>query len=309
MGDDVGGGSKREVTAQWPPRVGNVRSTVSPNELLVGDLVFSARRTGLLTRLGQIAGERWRHVGSVVEFDRGLAVVEVFGNDFVVRELADFLEAYDSYGAVRLDLPADCVGAATEWMVDRVGAEHSYAWDDLVLAGLIAATKRGLLRRDADLVRRVVERASVAAKAATSHRGRLSLTCSAFVHQAYAEAGAPCRLSYETWRSAVGAWPPRLRSLDQLYGPDSNVHRSELGDHSLVELLELTRERTRRAGDTRMEPDQFGEVLVVLLAALADSIGGPAGRSVAHDGRWVTPGDLWSSPSAAWRRDLIAPGR
>jgi len=212
----------------WPPRAEQVEERPwTPGELRFGDLIFCAKDGGLLTNLGRVSGEPWRHVGSITHDDAGeLVVVENIGPRFVHRALDDFLQSYQSFGAARLDLPQDCVLAANDWMsarVEREGNNVIYAWDDLILAGLIAVTKRGVFVGAKDRVRAAIEAAGAACKKHLEREGKASLTCSAFIQLAYDDSGGGCRIKHKRWRSATTDWPPRVASIGDFLQDNANI--------------------------------------------------------------------------------------
>lgn len=295
--------------AYWPPKSSVPEMLTDPDELRRGDLVFGRKFEGPLALLGKAAGEPWRHVGVVSErmTDAGLetVVVEVQGNAFIHRPLGEFLSFYDEAGAARLDRSPDCVRQATDWMDASVNDDHHYAWDDLILAGIIAATKRGLLGRYSERVWSAIEAAHRACKAVPEHKGKRSLTCSAFIHMAYDELDEECRLTYHTWLTAPGVgWPPRVRSMDSLFGPDGSA-RAVAGDAALVDLLDGLHLVDRSYGDIHIEIDQVLEVLQVLFRAVAGvADANPTAAMIRGDGRWITPGDLWTSTALLVRGHL-----
>ena len=146
----------------WPPaHEAPIDERWTPADLRHGDLLFSANSTGALAQLGRISDEPWRHVGALTLDANGQgSVIEVLGDRFAQRSLDDFLVAYETYGAIRLGLREDHIAAATDWMAEQVGSDHLYAWDDLILAGLIATTERGLFGSHRDRVRAAIERAA-----------------------------------------------------------------------------------------------------------------------------------------------------
>ena len=137
-------GEKGNHVATWPPSAADTEVIDwTIDDLQIGDLIFCTKSSGPLAGLGRLAGEPWRHVGAVdVDPDGDLAVIEA-GQHFGWRKLDVFLDSYDGYGAARLDLGPRCIESAMAWMHDHVypdGDNYVYAWDDLVLAGLISKT-------------------------------------------------------------------------------------------------------------------------------------------------------------------------
>ena len=303
--------------SEWPPTAAeSIRQAAWTTEQLeVGDLVFCAKSTGPLAELGKLADEPWRHVGIVDRDPDGEWAVLEAGNHFGWRKLEAFLDSYESYGVARLGVASECTAAALGWIRDRVhpdGGSFVYAWDDLVLAGLIGATRRGLFVRNGERVRAALSAAAQRCKQQLERRGRDSFTCSALVHLAYEASGSRCTIEYDRWRTATPAaasWPPRVESLDAVFDESSAEAPSAFGDLSVVELYAASMERERYIDPKmHMSVDQLGEVVKVLLAAVAgyattpDRIEHPL--DLVHDGRWVTPGDLWRSPTVVARGSL-----
>lgn len=132
-----------------------------------GDLIFCSRPGDWVAFADSVAGEQWRHVGSLSRDSSGdWAVLETFGDTFAHRKLADFLQTYDEFGVARLDVTSSCVERATAWMQNKVdsGTEHVYAWDDLIIAGLIAATHRHIQVSQREQLRSALAAAAAASK-------------------------------------------------------------------------------------------------------------------------------------------------
>lgn len=291
---------------QWPPSQASlVAASWTVNDLQEGDLIFCARKEGVLAVLSQVAGEPWRHVGSLLaDGTGGFVVVEVAGDRFQHRPLGAFLSAYDTFGAARLDLAPDCLEAANEWMYRQMIERHIYAWDDLVLAGTMALTQRGIFRGQRDRVRRALAAAAQSCKPQLERRGAASLTCSAFVQLAYDSIDGGCSIVHERWRSAH-AWPPQLETLDAFFDDPSDDVEAMFEEASILDLFALTQATHRSGQGSKMAPDHVGELVRVLLYALGGYVSsGPLPDTIGGDGRWVTPGDLWSSPSVRARAYL-----
>ena len=295
--------------SNWPPRPTEVEvGTWTRADLQVGDLIFCARPNGPLAWLCEKADEPWRHVGSLTQGEDGeLVVVENIGPVFCHRDLDTFLSSYDTYGAARLGLDPHCIAAANQWMTARVegGEDVVYAWDDLILAGLIALTRRGIFVGQRNRVRAALQSAASAAKEQLERRGAASLTCSAFVQLAYNDAGGDCTIAHDRWRSEAAIWPPRLSSLDEFFEDANDSFVEGFGDMSVLDLV-LTLERDDRwVKGSHIEPDQLLEIVKVLLAAIAGYALHEPPSAISDDGRWVTPGDLWRSPTVQARGDLM----
>jgi len=298
----------------WPPEDADIETGQwTPDDLRVGDLVFGQKADGALARLCELADEPWLHVGSVVEDDGELKVIEIRGDEFLLSELSFFFSPrrYYRWGAARLKLHADCVESANDWMRAHLQggdrAKHVYAWDDLVLAGVISASQRGLFARFPTEVRSAIAVAGAYCKESLKYRTQTSLTCSGFVQIAYDVAGGECAIEHPRWRSEPVSWPDRSPNIDEVF----EMTEAELVGYDDVSALDLYLDAEgidRGAETTRPRLGHVGEGLKVLAAAVAGfAIGDPLPDGLGVDSRWVTPGDLWRSPSVLERAYVTPP--
>jgi len=281
------------------------------SDLRVGDLVFGQKDAGPLAWLCDHADEPWRHVGSLIEDGGELKVIEVLGNAFRLRELSSFFDParYVQWGAARLRIHPNCIAEAHDWMRAHLHGEEAadqvYAWDDLILAGIIAASHRGIVASHPERVRAAISAAGQFCKDNLEYRGQISLTCSSFIQLAYEHAGGSCAIEHRRWRSGLG-WPQHRPSVDELF----EMSAEQPGSFDNVSLLELhvaAQQVSRGTATTRAKPAHLGEAFKVFVAAVAGYALGqapPGGLGV--DSRWVTPGDLWRSPSVS-ERAYISP--
>lgn len=285
-------------TVTWPPRSAVDVDTWSVDDIQPGDLVFCSKGPSAdwLEVINEIAGQRWRHVASVIERDGTLYVAEIDKNSFNLRTLDAFLSAFDRYGAARLRFGPECVARANQLMLEQIDAGHVYAWDDLILAGVLSLTTRGIFVAHRDRVRAALAAAAEAAKRAQLAEGVDSFTCSGFIEWAYARAGEHCRIEHERWLRS-DCWPPQMESIDEVLGEEADP--TTFADMTLLELLELA-EVTTLQGGWKPTSDQFGEMARVLRAAIGGAFR-EAPERIVTDGRWVTPTDLWDSRSVVSR--------
>jgi len=310
--------------AAWPPQQVEIETQQwTVGDLRDGDLVFGQRAGGPFAKLCAAAGEPWMHVGSLTTDENGeRVVVELRRHTFFVTDPASFFshERYQSFGAARLRLRPECVDQANTWMRNQLQgnqtAKQAYPWDDYLLAGVIVAGHRGLITKCPDEVRAALAAAAAYAKETPYDLdGVLSLTCSAFVQVAYDQVGKSCAIEHPRWRSEPVSWPGRSPTIDEVF----EMTEEELAgydDASLVDLY-LDSEGVDRGviGDLRtgastlagiakdMSGEQVSELFTVVVAALGGLAFGvaPAKGELAVDSRWVTPGDLWRSPSVLER--------
>ena len=270
------------------PDAQRVDGTIRADEVTTGDLVFCAR-SSFLQELCTRAGEPWRHVGLAYERDGVTMVVEVSGPRFGERKLTTILDSYRwaAIGRVGARQRAASVEAAN-WCAHHVGDEQVYAWDDLVLAGFIAVTRRWSLPHErAKLERAVATAIEVLATAQQRREPPFGVhpgySCSAFLLAAFAEVGHP--LHYDL-------------GLPRGFGQRP----------SIWELIRSGPRPLRSVEGTHMSGRQAASVLRALVAGMfALSDGQPPSDSLKGGGsyRWATPGDLWRSPSITERRYLI----
>lgn len=291
----------------WPAHPQTHVDMWTVDDLRAGDLVFSSKQKNAdrYEILNQVAGQRWRHVGALIERGDELHVVEIDKNAFGVRPLSQFMTKFDRFGAARLGLAPACIAAATDRMEARIDDGHFYAFDDLFLAGMLSLTTRGIFVGQRARVRAALAAAIDAAKQGQVANALDSFTCSGFIQWAYESADGDCSIEHDRWRRA-GSWPPRLGSIDELLADEGASLDAMFGDASLLDLLELT-QAVDRSDDWKPIPDQYGEGLRVLWAAITGFHGGDAPERIVTDGRWVTPSDLWESRSVSARGELSKP--
>ncbi len=280
------------------------------DDLREGDLVFGQKESGPLAWLCGHAREPWRHVGSLIDDGGELKLVEVLGDAFRLRELSSFFDPgrYVRWGAVRLRVSPECVTRANEWMRAHLhggdAAEHVYAWDDLILAGVISATQRGLLASHPERVRAAISAAGQFCKETLEYQGKISLTCSSFVQFAYENAGGECAIEHPRWRSGPASWPERCPGIGELFEL-TDQELQEFGAFDDVSLLELyldSEGNDRGTATTKARPGQLLEAFKLFLAAVGGyALGEAPPDGLGVDSRWVTPGDLWDSPSVYQR--------
>ncbi len=290
----------------WPPRAQAKIVDWTLDEIRPGDLVFSSKPQGadFIQRINDLSRHPWRHVAAVVDDGGERHVVEIDKNTFGYRPLTDFVQAFDRCGVARLGLDPACIDRATEWMREKVDCEHIYAWDDLLLAGLLALVTRGIFVTHRDQVRAALYGAYEAAKVGQESGAVDSFTCSGFIQSAYDEAGGRCAIVHEAWRHAP-AWPPRIASLDELLGGTAGSSLA-FADASLLELYELSL-TLDCDGEWRPNKDQLGELVRVIAGAIGGWRSGDAPTRLAMDGRWITPSDLWTSASVSAKGYLSKP--
>lgn len=267
------------VTPDAPP----VEDTITVDKVVEGDLVFCAR-PGLLQELCTRAGEPWRHVGlAVADKDGGLSISEAAGPRFGLRPLAAIVEKYEAMAVGRV-APAHQIQAAhaARWTVDFAEREQVYAWDDLILAGLVSVSRCYVLPTEEPVLERAL-RAAASALADVPHGpDDRSYTCSSFIANALIEAELP--LKVDLIGSRCGARRP-----------------------SLLDLARRRRRPLRAGAGSRMSSEQLlGLTRAVALAVLAAGTGLTGAGPVDDPLRWITPGDLWRSDLLAHRWYLTA---
>ena len=258
-----------------------VDGTIDPGDIVEGDLVFTSR-PGLLQDLCNRAGEPWRHVGLATVDDGVVSITEVSRNRFDIRPMSRVVTTNDEVAIGRVAHVGRARAAeAARWCRRHGRGEQLYAWDDVMLAGLIATARHYTLQAERDALQRAIEAATtvVGARRAMDDTAT-SYTCAAFIAEAFARAGHPIDIELRIPR-AVDDRPA---------------------------IVELIRGRTRpqlRAG--RPTTKEYGIVLYALVAGMAAVRSDSGGQPIDLDQyRWAMPGDLWRSPSVV-ERLIVAP--
>lgn len=291
-----------------------VEVDLTVDKLEPGDLVFCYRKDFGYSIPGRIAKEPWRHVGLVVDVGPELKIdfVQIHGNSFDLTELEEFFRENDKVGYARVDRPADCIARAVEWTREQVDKDAVYAFDDFVLAGVVAFAHTKVT----PLTRRWVIAATTAAYKSCENRktadGAETYICSAFVDRAFRE--ADCKLDYDRWRQSPDPAPlPSARRPVEDYfraTPRSLLEVSRLPESTtMLDLYFASPPRMRSAHDAQIDRTQIATACKALVAAIT-GVKRPEADDyirVKTDGRWVAPGDLWRSPSIAQRGSLVRP--
>jgi hypothetical protein len=251
-----------------------VNGTIPMDAVLDGDVVFF-RRPGLLQSLCDRAGEPWRHAAMATSSGGVRSVAEVAGASFRMRMLADAVARSEAVAVARVD-PCRRSAAlrAAQWCVEHCGRQQVYAWDDMVLAGFIAVSRRYCLPEEVGILERGVLAAIDVLEARPVPPSAASYTCSAFVTTAFSQCGYPI---------AFDLVAPR--ALDER--------------PSVFELVRGGRRPLRSGGDTRMSSQQLAtSVRALVTGVAAASARRPTAGTVERKLiRWSTPGDLWRSAS------------
>lgn len=279
-----------------------------------GDLLFTAR-PGPLQSLVELAGDDWRHVGLAVVVDGHMSSCEVAGHRFQHRRLVDLVPRQRDVGVVRLaDELSTCIAGAVRWTSSMLGRTNLYAWDDLILTGVLLAVRR---RAPAALVNEVMSVISQAEALAAQHPrepGSMTFTCSSFVYQAFVEGGARCRLEVpvDLVRSRPGrfrAGGPEPLPLDDVLiaatGDDLPALQDLLDSFSLLELSGVLpgaeRGRYRYSATSHANRHQLVAVVRNLVRLFTGSGPGELPERLVLDGRWISPGDLWRLENVSLR--------
>ncbi len=282
--------------------------TLELSEVREGDLVFTAR-PGRLQTLCELAGDPWRHVGVVTEVDGVLSSSEVAGHKFQHRPLHRIAAApHTAVGIARFpDEHAGCASKAATWVNSMLAKDNLYAWDDLILTGILLLVRRRAPASMFDEVMKVIQSAEQLAREVPPPSDQRSFTCASFAFHAFAQAGADCRPSVEI--EPVRTRPGRFRDEGPAQAPPlaELISDAERGDFdalteplerfSLLELsgVEPAREgpRTRFSATSRMNAEQFATIARSLARIVASVTTSELPPKLVLDERWVSPGDLW----------------
>lgn len=282
--------------------------TVALDEVRDGDLIFTAR-PGRLQQLVELAGDPWRHVGVAATVDGQMSCCEVAGHSFQFRPLDRITRPpHTAVGLARFPAgPGDCGSAAARWATSMLTENNLYAWDDLILTGVLLAVRRRVPATLFPEVMAVIQAAEALAREAPPPEDRRSFTCASFVYHAFAQAGVVCKpqVTIETVRSR----PPRPRGDDRESPPTlaelvAEAERGNLealvGPLERYTLLELsgapeprTTPRTRVSATSRMDTTQFVATVRNLVRIFATVRTDALPSHLVVDERWVSPGDLW----------------
>lgn len=263
-----------------------IDGTVGLDEIREGDVVFCARPS-FLQDLCTRAGEPWRHVGMATVHSGHASIVEVSGPRFGLRPLDEVYERSTTMAVARVEPEREpSAEKATGWCLCHIDKEQTYAWDDTILAGFIAVTRRFCLPEDRPWLEAVVARALVAADVrfpetevddGLGRRIAESYSCSAFVLAAFSHSACPLEFDLAQPRA-------RGRRL------------------SLWELVRGGDRPLRTANGDWISAAQASSVIKAFAAAIRAATGEPPiSVDTSRWYRWATPGDIWRSPSFAER--------
>ncbi|MEM7272400.1 MAG: hypothetical protein AAF547_04905 [Actinomycetota bacterium] len=319
--------------------------TIGIDDLAEGDvLLFSDG--GTFQQLLWVVDDPWMHSGLVIRRGGELCTAEAgTGPEIFHRPVEKSLATYQHLAVARpTGLAPSCVAAAVHWAADHLGAEQHYAWDDFILAGLLLTTRRALpprmLGKLGEVLEEMAELANDDPKATVQ-----SMTCSAFVHQAFNQ-GNGCRLAVSFTDPTTGAKPAnpglapaavgdeddRPPSLEVFLTMPEDAQAAVLADWSLLDLVD--------AGGPDPGPDGWGvppipgmgdpglaapgletramhgsRVSARQLASALRTVAELTARYIASDpvidgspveGRWVSPSDLWRCDEFGYRAVLRA---
>lgn len=271
------------------PDAQRIDGTISIGEVRTGDVVFCASPS-LLQDLFTRAGEPWRHVGMAMVLNGVPSIVEVAGPNFRVRPLADALSTVTEAAVGRIDsVDRHHAERAAEWCGTHLGIEQVYAWDDVILAGFIAVTRRFSIAEDQERLERMVSAA--VSDLADHQRGRIarancdqqSYSCSAFVVAAFLNAGYS--IDFDLGRTRAEGMRP-----------------------SYWELIRAGERPLRSACGSRITMGQGADTVRSLVKGM---LAAPEGLIAAGNElnrfewyRWASPGDIWRSPTISERLSL-----
>jgi hypothetical protein len=223
----------------------------------------------------------------------GLVVLEVGGPRFTAMPLIERVHNSTAVAVGRVQSAyRPFAKAAAAWSLEHVGREQFYAWDDVVLAGFIAATRRFALPTDRDRLLAAVE----AGVGELSERQRVrpeglasGYSCASFVLAAFRAVDAP--LQFDLGQPRAAGERPSLWEL------------ARGGERPLRSPLRAARLHAHQAGDA---------VRALVHGFLAGSTHQPAltSSSTGRDAwfRWATPGDIWRSATVVERHELVGLG-
>lgn len=293
------------------------------DEVTEGDLIFAAKPSPMLALLNAV-GEPWRHVAVVIEKENTLVVGEVTGaNRFGFRPLDKVIGDYEIVGTARPQLPSSCIRAATDWVGGWVGSAQLYPWDDVVILGLSLLARRVMAFEQIEELDTALR--SVA-RSAPQESGP-SMTCSAFVHEAFQVAGTGCALELDF--ESLGPLAAPSSVIPDLFSLDGDELSAALATVTVADLVaaydgqaddstylhpaspDPLVEGIPDAGyvghsKSHMSLAQLARTARVVYQVLREYSSSYAlAQETDRDSRWVGPGDLWRS-NALGERTLLA---
>jgi hypothetical protein len=200
----------------------------------------------------------------------------------------------------------ECSAGAVEWVKGMLTKDQVYAWDDVIMTGILLLVRRRAPVAALDKVIAIVKEAEALARQAPAPHERRSFTCASFVYHAFAQAGASC--TPEVAIEAPRTEPRRIRHegvvpppLSQLLAEAEAGHLDALleplRDYSLLELSGVpettSAPRVRSSAGSHMKPEQFVAAARNLVRIFANAQPGDLPTRLVLDERWVSPGDLW----------------
>lgn len=275
------------MTVKTPSREhARIDGSIDVDQVRPGDIIFCAG-PGPLQDLANRAGEPWRHVGMAIESQDGPSIVEVAGPRFRARPIAEGLGNVTEVAVGRVPATAQRFAEeAAAWCATHIDEEQIYAWDDVILTGFIAVTRRFSVADGAERLDRMVSAAVSDLARSQRQRARRgidaarSYSCSAFVVAAFLNVGHPIEFD-----------------LGRPHSPDQRP--------SLWELVHAERRPLRSACGSRISTTQGLDVTRALVRGLlAAPTHGIAPSSPLADGqryRWASPGDIWRSSTVSSR--------
>lgn len=265
-----------------------IQGWLQPDRIAEGDIMFCARPSPFQDLCSR-AGEPWRHLGLVHRHEGQLAVAEVSGARFGRRTVTEMVDTYPDVAIGRLPAAGQPAAVrAAHWCCGHVGSEQVYAWDDLMLSGFIATTRRFAYPDDRSRLEAAIT-AAVGVIRSSGSFGHLGgplpgYSCSAFILAAFMEAGHPIDF-------------------------DLGLPRAASRRPTLWEMVRGEGRPLRSAGEHHISTSQAAVVLRALITGMVVGLalpprvtaGGRGGADKADWFRWASPGDIWRSRSLAER--------
>lgn len=169
---------------------------IDQDQVQEGDIVFFSDG-GTFQELLWLVNDPWMHAGIAVEIDGTISTVEAgTGDTIFTRPLAVTTAGYKTMAIGRpTGLGTQCVDQAVAWARGKVNSKQLYAWEDFILSGVLLTGRRFLSGSVLAKLGEVLEQMAEVAK--DPEAASQSMTCSAFVHQAFNHRGPPCLLPVE----------------------------------------------------------------------------------------------------------------
>ncbi len=273
---------------------------ISISDLEAGDILFFSKKCPMQNMFWAVK-DTWLHTAMLVERNGVLQTAEVGTKPEVYsRPISEAVGKYELTAVGRPSLSEACVAAAASWADAQVGEDQNYAWDDFVLAALVAVTRKGLPAGMLDDLGSVL----VDVADNSDDIGDSSRTCAGFVHEAFARQGSPCTLVINPTDTRRLAFAESVPSADDgLLDVPLEAQEAMLAERTLYEMVhagQIGGYGTEGINGSYISPAQMAGALRTAVRI----VDGFLDRNEDQDFDGGIPG-CWASPTDLWRSDQV----